>query len=44
MKDSDRVLIMQREEEVIEIDSDGVVHPIGTDLKSVVIRDPEGEL
>jgi hypothetical protein len=43
---SERVLNNQREEEVIEIDEEGVVHAVGytpNQLKSTVLRDPEGE-
>jgi hypothetical protein len=43
---SERVLTNQREEEVIEIDENGVVHAVGctpNQLKSTVLRDPEGE-
>jgi hypothetical protein len=43
---SERALNNQREEEVIEIDEDGVVHAVGytpNQLKSTVLRDPEGE-
>ena len=43
---SERVLTNQREEEVIEIDENGVVHAVGytpSQLKSTVLRDPEGE-
>jgi len=43
---SERVLTNQTEEEVIEIDENGVVHAIGytpSQLKSTVLRDPEGE-
>ncbi len=43
---SERVLTNQTEEEVIEIDENGVVHAVGytpRDLKSTVLRDPEGE-
>jgi len=43
---SERVLNNQREEEVIEIDENGVVHAVGytaVELKRTVIRDPEGE-
>jgi len=43
---SERALANQREEEVIEIDENGVVHAVGytpKDLKSTVLRDPEGE-
>jgi hypothetical protein len=43
---SERVLTQQTEEEIIEIDENGVVHAVGCtphDLKSTVLRDPEGE-
>lgn len=43
---SERALTNQREEEVIEIDENGVVHAVGytpSNLKSTVLRDPEGE-
>lgn len=43
---SERVLTQQAEEEIIEIDENGVVHAVGytpKDLKSTVLRDPEGE-
>jgi hypothetical protein len=43
---SERVLTNQREEEVIEIDENGVVRAVGytpRQLKSTVLRDPEGE-
>jgi len=43
---SERVLTNQTEEEVIEIDENGVVHAVGytpRELKSTVLRDPEGE-
>jgi hypothetical protein len=43
---SERVLTNQREEEVIEIDENGIVHAVGytpSQLKSTVLRDPEGE-
>jgi len=43
---SERVLTNQTEEEVIEIDENGVVHTVGytpSQLKSTVLRDPEGE-
>lgn len=43
---SERVLNNQREEEIIEIDENGVVHAVGytpSQLKSTVLRDPEGE-
>lgn len=39
-------LMKQDEEEIIEIDENGVVHAVGRtaqDLKSTVLRDPEGE-
>lgn len=43
---SERVLTQQTQEEIIEIDENGVVHPVGytpQNLKSTVLRDPEGE-
>jgi hypothetical protein len=43
---SERVLTQQTQEEIIEIDENGVVHAVGytpQDLKSTVLRDPEGE-
>ena len=43
---SEQVLTEQMPEEVIEIDENGVVHAVGrtpTQLKSTVLRDPEGE-
>jgi hypothetical protein len=43
---SERVLNNQDAEEVIEIDENGVVHAVGytgDNLKSTVLRDPEGE-
>jgi hypothetical protein len=43
---SEKVLIEQTPEEIIEIDEDGVVHAVGktpAQLKSTVLRDPEGE-
>jgi hypothetical protein len=43
---SERVLNNQTEEELIEIDENGVVHAVGytpSELKSTVLRDPEGE-
>ena len=43
---SEQVLNEQTPEEVIEIDENGVVHAVGktaADLKSTVLRDPEGE-
>ncbi len=43
---SERVLTQQTQEEIIEIDENGVVHAVGCtpkDLKSTVLRDPEGE-
>ena len=43
---SERVLTQQTQEEIIEIDENGVVHALGctpNDLKSTVLRDPEGE-
>ena len=43
---AEKALTNQREEEVIEIDENGVVHAVGytpRDLKSTVLRDPEGE-
>jgi hypothetical protein len=43
---SERALNNQREEEVIEIDENGVVHAVGytpSQFKSTVLRDPEGE-
>jgi hypothetical protein len=43
---SERVLTQQTQEEIIEIDENGVVHAVGctpNDLKSTVLRDPEGE-
>lgn len=43
---SERVLTQQTQEEIIEIDENGVVHSVGytpNDLKSTVLRDPEGE-
>lgn len=43
---SERVLTQQTREEIIEIDENGVVHAVGytpNDLKSTVLRDPEGE-
>ena len=43
---SERVLTNQTEEEVIEIDENGVVHAVGytpNQLKTTVLRDPEGE-
>jgi hypothetical protein len=39
-------LLNQDEEEIIEIDENGVVHAVGrspSDLKRTVLRDPEGE-
>jgi hypothetical protein len=43
---SERLLNNQSAEEVIEIDENGVVHAVGytaNNLKSTVLRDPEGE-
>ena len=43
---SERVLNEQDEEQIIEIDENGVVHAVGRtseNLKSTVLRDPEGE-
>lgn len=43
---SEDLLLNQTEEEVIEIDENGVVHAVGRtsrQLKSTVLRDPEGE-
>ncbi len=43
---SERVLTEQTQEEIIEIDENGVVHAVGytpQNLKSTVLRDPEGE-
>lgn len=43
---SEKVLNNQTAEELIEIDENGVVHAVGytsTDLKSTILRDPEGE-
>jgi hypothetical protein len=43
---SERVLNEQNEDQIIEIDENGVVHAVGRtadDLKSTVLRDPEGE-
>jgi uncharacterized protein YuzE len=43
---SERVLTQQTDEEIIEIDENGVVHGVGCtpqQLKSTVLRDPEGE-
>jgi hypothetical protein len=43
---SEKVLVEQTPEEIIEIDEDGVVHAVGktpAQLKSTVLRDPEGE-
>jgi hypothetical protein len=43
---SERVLTQQTQEEIIEIDENGVVHASGytpQHLKSTVLRDPEGE-
>jgi hypothetical protein len=43
---SESVLNNQDAEEVIEIDENGVVHAVGytgNNLKSTVLRDPEGE-
>lgn len=43
---SERVLSEQTQEEIIEIDENGVVHAVGytpQNLKSTVLRDPEGE-
>ncbi len=43
---SERVLTQQTQEEIIEIDENGVVHAVGCtpqQLKSTVLRDPEGE-
>lgn len=43
---SERVLTQQTQEEIIEIGENGVVHAVGytpKDLKSTVLRDPEGE-
>jgi hypothetical protein len=43
---SERVLTQQTQEEIIEIDENGVVHAVGytpQNLKSTVLRDPEGE-
>lgn len=43
---AERTLNNQTEEEIIEIDENGVVHAPGytpKDLKSTVLRDPEGE-
>ncbi len=43
---SEKVLNEQTEEQIIEIDENGVVHAVGRtaeNLKSTVLRDPEGE-
>ena len=43
---SEEVLKNQTNEEIIEIDENGVVHAVGRTLdrlKSTVLRDPEGE-
>jgi hypothetical protein len=43
---SRETLMKQDEEEIIEIDENGVVHAVGRTgegLKSTVLRDPEGE-
>ena len=43
---SEKVLTEQTPEEIIEIDENGVVHAVGktpSQLKSTVLRDPEGE-
>jgi len=43
---SEQLLKNQTQEEVIEIDENGVVHAVGRTpetLKSTVLRDPEGE-
>ncbi len=43
---SEQVLTQQTAEEIIEIDENGVVHAVGmtaSQLKSTVLRDPEGE-
>jgi hypothetical protein len=43
---AERTLKAQTEEEIIEIDENGVVHAVGLSpkqLKSTVLRDPEGE-
>ncbi len=43
---SERALTQQTQEEIIEIDENGVVHAAGytpQQLKSTVLRDPEGE-
>jgi hypothetical protein len=43
---SENLLNNQNAEEVIEIDENGVVHAVGftqANLKSTVLRDPEGE-
>jgi hypothetical protein len=43
---AERTLTQQTEEEIIEIDENGVVHAVGyspKELKSTVLRDPEGE-
>jgi len=43
---SEQLLNNQQGEEVIEIDENGVVHAVGytpSNLKSTVLRDPEGE-
>jgi hypothetical protein len=43
---SEELLKNQSEEEIIEIDENGVVHAVGRtpqNLKSTVLRDPEGE-
>lgn len=43
---SEKVLNEQTSEEIIEIDENGVVHAVGKtgdQLKSTVLRDPEGE-
>jgi hypothetical protein len=43
---SEKVLKEQTDEEIIEIDENGVVHAVGRTvdkLKTTVLRDPEGE-
>jgi len=43
---AERTLKEQTDEEIIEIDENGVVHALGftpKQLKSTVLRDPEGE-
>jgi len=43
---AEQTLSEQTDEEIIEIDENGVVHAVGRtpqQLKSTVLRDPEGE-